>query len=281
MVLGFDLDKILPPDYQYSYSFHKREHKFKYDKRNIEKKFLGIYSSVKTEWQMMQEAGFDRIWDCGKLRYVLGNVFNPPKQSKPNMVFEPDYDLIAYMEKISNTTDGRLLDDDEIEKRLNYYEQNRYKVLTEQDMYEEKTDQNNQSVNKDFNVQTIKEIKTKKSYYSHDVVYKVCADYIFKNKSIRGIAKEMDISPNAVKTILTKSGVNLLKNKRKYVGGKRAVDKRYQEKNKKKKSEYYKEYRKKNKEKLKDYHKDWYEENKERLIEKRKAEYASKKYGDS
>jgi len=27
------------------------------------------YDKIKTEWQIMQELGYDRIWDCGHLKY--------------------------------------------------------------------------------------------------------------------------------------------------------------------------------------------------------------------
>lgn len=72
--MGFILEKVLPPDFKYvnrkSHNL-KRLHKFQFGKSSIAKKFPNIYHPEKTEWQMMQEAGFDRIWDCGKFRYVL------------------------------------------------------------------------------------------------------------------------------------------------------------------------------------------------------------------
>jgi hypothetical protein len=71
---GFSFERRIPPDY--NYTFYKsgvayRFHKFGYGKSSIKKKFPDVYSSEKTEWEMMQEKGFDRIWDCGKLRYVI------------------------------------------------------------------------------------------------------------------------------------------------------------------------------------------------------------------
>lgn len=74
--LGFTLVKILPPDYTYfNRKLHRgvREHKFNYGKSSIKKKFPNIYNPEKTEWLMMQEIGYDRIWDCGKFKYELKN----------------------------------------------------------------------------------------------------------------------------------------------------------------------------------------------------------------
>lgn len=72
--LNFSLVKILPPDYSYYNSkIHrfKRFHKFSFGKSSIKKKFPEIYSDFKTEWDMMQELGYDRIWDCGKFKYEI------------------------------------------------------------------------------------------------------------------------------------------------------------------------------------------------------------------
>jgi hypothetical protein len=72
--LGFKLMKMLPPDYKYfSRKIHDsmRLHKFAFGKNALQKRYPEIYHPDKTEWQMMQEAGFDRIWDCGKFRYEL------------------------------------------------------------------------------------------------------------------------------------------------------------------------------------------------------------------
>lgn len=72
--LGFTLEEVLPPDYKYlnlKMFRNERLHRFNYGKPSIAKKFPEIYHPDKEEWPMMQEAGFDRIWDCGKFRYVM------------------------------------------------------------------------------------------------------------------------------------------------------------------------------------------------------------------
>lgn len=72
--LGFKLEKTLAPDYTYiNHKIHriKRQHKFGFGKSSIKRKFPHVYNPNKTEWEMMQQLGYDRIWDCGKLRFEL------------------------------------------------------------------------------------------------------------------------------------------------------------------------------------------------------------------
>lgn len=74
--LGFKLESVLNPDYKYfnpKISRNKRLHKFSFGKTSLKKKFPEIYSDNKTEWEIMKEAGYDRIWDCGKYKYSLIN----------------------------------------------------------------------------------------------------------------------------------------------------------------------------------------------------------------
>ena len=67
---GFQLDKELPPDYFYTKDYHSRLNKTHFRKEKIAKKF-NIDITGKTEWELMQELGYDRIWDAGKKRWVL------------------------------------------------------------------------------------------------------------------------------------------------------------------------------------------------------------------
>ncbi len=72
--IGFKCTEILAPDYSYyKKSSHrgKRLHKFGFGKSNLKKRFPDIFDNKKTEWEMMQELGYDRIWDCGKFKYEL------------------------------------------------------------------------------------------------------------------------------------------------------------------------------------------------------------------
>ncbi len=72
--LGFICKKVISPDYKYfnpRIARNKRLHKFGFGKNSIKKKFPEVYHIDKTEWEMMQELGYDRIWDCGKFRYEM------------------------------------------------------------------------------------------------------------------------------------------------------------------------------------------------------------------
>lgn len=66
---GYEVVKEIPPDYKYLVG-SKREHKFIWRKKNIEKKLPDVYSDGLTEKQMMELADIPRIWDCGKLKLI-------------------------------------------------------------------------------------------------------------------------------------------------------------------------------------------------------------------
>lgn len=71
---GFLMTELIKPDYTYynsKVSRYKRFHKFSFGKNLLKKKFPQVFSVEKTEWQIMQELGYDRVWDCGKYRYEL------------------------------------------------------------------------------------------------------------------------------------------------------------------------------------------------------------------
>lgn len=71
--IGFTMEKIIPPDYSYTKNYRNRHHKALFRKNNLISKF-GLdedYVKSKTEWELMQELGYDRIWDCGKKRWVM------------------------------------------------------------------------------------------------------------------------------------------------------------------------------------------------------------------
>lgn len=69
LTVGFELDKINPPDYKYIYR-NKRVHKFNYRKDRIAKKHPDIYNSSKTEAEMTKELKLNKIYDCGKARFI-------------------------------------------------------------------------------------------------------------------------------------------------------------------------------------------------------------------
>jgi hypothetical protein len=74
--LGFELVSVLPPDYKYYNSKvnkYRRYHKFNFGKTNLIKKYPDIDLN-KSEREITNELGFDRIWDCGLLKYKHTNI---------------------------------------------------------------------------------------------------------------------------------------------------------------------------------------------------------------
>jgi rubrerythrin len=63
--LGFVAESTVPPMQSYVENYSQRHHKLAFAKSKIVKEGEEI-----TEWQRMQELGYDRIWDCGKLKWV-------------------------------------------------------------------------------------------------------------------------------------------------------------------------------------------------------------------
>jgi hypothetical protein len=61
--MGFFLEEELPPDYSYVKGDNR------YSKQSL-KKTSAEKLTGKTESQLRREQGYDRIWDCGKKRWV-------------------------------------------------------------------------------------------------------------------------------------------------------------------------------------------------------------------
>ena len=68
--LGFQLKNRVDLDYCYLID-GVRHHRWSFRKDMIKEKFPNIYDENKKEYQMMLELGYDRIWDCGKLKFVM------------------------------------------------------------------------------------------------------------------------------------------------------------------------------------------------------------------
>ena len=66
--IGFKIDKILEPNYSYTNGHGDRFHKFGFRKQILSKKYG--FPLTMTETEMVKELGYDRIWDCGLIRYV-------------------------------------------------------------------------------------------------------------------------------------------------------------------------------------------------------------------
>ena len=73
--LGFVLEKYTLPDYRYvKPKVVKRFHKFGFRKKILHKKY-GLPLTM-TESEMTKKLGYDRIWDCGLIKYVWENTKN-------------------------------------------------------------------------------------------------------------------------------------------------------------------------------------------------------------
>ena len=69
--LGFKFDKYLAPEYRYynpKVDRYKRFHKFAFRKQILHKRFNLPLTMSETE--MTKALGYDRIWDCGLIKYV-------------------------------------------------------------------------------------------------------------------------------------------------------------------------------------------------------------------
>lgn len=68
--LGFEKDKVLKPDYKYVVD-KKRVHKFNYRRKRFKNDPDLIYDENLSEAEMARLNGIDRVWDCGKTRWVI------------------------------------------------------------------------------------------------------------------------------------------------------------------------------------------------------------------
>ncbi|MCK9371459.1 hypothetical protein M0R04_16205 [Candidatus Dojkabacteria bacterium] len=65
--LGFNSIRLTTPNYYYvSVGSKTRENRIQYQKHKLIDK-LKTYDSKLTEWQNMQNNGYNRIWDCGQI----------------------------------------------------------------------------------------------------------------------------------------------------------------------------------------------------------------------
>ena len=67
---GFVVDSYLKPDYRYIFN-GKRYHKFGFRSKRFKNDPELLYQAGLTEGQLAELNGLCRIWDCGKIKYVL------------------------------------------------------------------------------------------------------------------------------------------------------------------------------------------------------------------
>lgn len=67
---GWTKHSVLPPDYYYVRDNMHKEHKFAYRKHRFDSDDSLLYDDKLTEKQLADLNGLDRLWDCGKIKYV-------------------------------------------------------------------------------------------------------------------------------------------------------------------------------------------------------------------
>ena len=67
--LGFKLIDKGTPNYWYLLNYSERKHRFNFTKYQIVNKYNG--NKDLSEWENMINLGYDRIWDCGSLKYEV------------------------------------------------------------------------------------------------------------------------------------------------------------------------------------------------------------------
>lgn len=65
--MGFKIEKTSKPNYFYTKNYLTRIHRYNFNKFNLKK--LGADIS-KTEFKIMDELGYTKIWDCGTTKYI-------------------------------------------------------------------------------------------------------------------------------------------------------------------------------------------------------------------
>lgn len=71
--LGFSLNNITPPNYYYiEKNYKSRLGRMNFQKHKLKDK-LKIYDESLSEWENMKNNGYDRIWDCGNIKWIWKN----------------------------------------------------------------------------------------------------------------------------------------------------------------------------------------------------------------
>lgn len=86
--IGFVQVAITQPSYCYVHrsDFLTRQHRYKYRKSELVRLNMmqSADQSTITEWDVMQKHGFDRVWDCGKIKYELRTQQSDKRPSPPS-----------------------------------------------------------------------------------------------------------------------------------------------------------------------------------------------------
>lgn len=66
--MGFTIQSTSLANYFYTKDFTQRLHRYNFNKYNLKK--MGADTDNKTEFKIMDELGYTRIWDCGTTKYI-------------------------------------------------------------------------------------------------------------------------------------------------------------------------------------------------------------------
>lgn len=72
--LGFTHSHDSTPNYWYTKANGVFEHRMKFQKHKLSKLFPDNFDPSLSEWQNMQNNGYDRIWDCGNIVFVKNYI---------------------------------------------------------------------------------------------------------------------------------------------------------------------------------------------------------------
>lgn len=67
--IGFTISHITSPSYFYTKTFTERYHRFNFNKTKLKEQGYDIIG--KTEFEIMDKLGYNKIWDCGTTKYEL------------------------------------------------------------------------------------------------------------------------------------------------------------------------------------------------------------------
>lgn len=68
--LGFEQTGIVPPMQSYVENYSARHHKRSMKKGKLLRDYPHLDQKL-SEWALLQSLGYDRIWDCGKIKWTL------------------------------------------------------------------------------------------------------------------------------------------------------------------------------------------------------------------
>jgi hypothetical protein len=113
----------------------------------------------------------------------------------------------------------------------------------------------------------------KKIVFSEEQIKDMVHMYTVEIKGLKPIGIKYGVSNYVIKRTLKENGVEIDTPGQRFKGGRKVANKRWQEKNKERLSEYHKQWSKKNREHLRNYHQQWRDDNREYVNEyKRKYE---------